>query len=181
MLLSAELKRTSSSVEIDLIGSIFTLFFAHTWPMLASDLVRNNPFEVGKMITRSFLFVALAAAALTLGCQGDNEGVTGTITLDGQPLTDAEVVFTPQEGGRPAMATTDASGKYELIYTVNQRGAPPGKYIVRIRSARTETGENGQDVNIPEKVPAKYNQKSELAAEIQDGQSNQFNFDLESQ
>ena len=79
------------------------------------------------------------------------------------------------------MATTDASGSYDLVYTVNQKGAPPGKYIVRIRTARTTTGDSGQDINSPEKVPAKYNQKSELVAEIQEGQANQFDFDLQSQ
>lgn len=124
----------------------------------------------------------LLATILLSGCNSSaNEGVTGTITLDGQPLPDADVVFTPQEGGRPAMGTTDASGNFELVYTIHEKGAPAGSYIVRIRTSRTETGENGRDVNTPEKVPPKYNNRSELIAEIQDGANNHFDFKLESE
>lgn len=131
-------------------------------------------------MTRLFSCIALFSITLLLGCGGTNEGVTGTVTLDGQPLPDAEVVFTPQEGGRPASAMTDAEGKYDLVYTINETGAPAGKYIVRIRASKTETGEDGRDVNTPEVVPAKYNQNSELVAEVKEGESNQFDFELES-
>ena len=118
---------------------------------------------------------------LLLGCGSNNEGVTGTITLDGQPLADAEVVFTPEEGGRPASAMTDSAGKYDLVYTINEKGAPAGKYIVRIRASKTKTGEDGRDVNTPEVVPPKYNQKSELMVEVKDGGANQFDFAIESE
>lgn len=118
---------------------------------------------------------------LLLGCEGGNEGVTGTVSLDGQPLPNAEVVFTPTEGGRPASATTDEAGKYDLLYTINEKGAPAGKYLVRIRTATTTTGDDGRDVLSPEKVPAEYNRQSELTVEVKDGVSNQFDFDLKSQ
>ncbi|WDI42572.1 carboxypeptidase-like regulatory domain-containing protein [Bremerella sp. P1] len=124
---------------------------------------------------------ALILSTSLLGCNGNQEGVTGTVTLDGQPLPKAEVVFTPTEGGRPATAMTDASGKYDLVYTIDQTGAPPGEYVVRIRAARTETGEDGRDVMTPESVPAKYNEQSQLIVEVQEGASNQFDFDLESE
>lgn len=127
-----------------------------------------------------YCFTLILATSL-LGCNSNQEGVTGTVTLDGQPLPKAEVVFTPTEGGRPATAMTDASGKYDLVYTIDQTGAPPGEYVVRIRAARTETGEDGRDVMTPESVPAKYNEQSQLIVEVQEGASNQFDFDLESE
>lgn len=132
-------------------------------------------------MTRLFSCFALLSFMLLLGCGSNNEGVTGTITLDGQPLADAEVVFTPEEGGRPATAMTDSAGKYDLVYTINEKGAPAGKYIVRIRASKTKTGEDGRDVNTPEVVPPKYNQKSELMVEVKDGGANQFDFAIESE
>jgi len=132
-------------------------------------------------MTRLLSCLALLSIASLLGCQGDNQGVGGTITLDGQPLPHAEVVFTPTQGGRPATAVTDAKGQYDLVYTINQPGTPPGEYLVRIRAARTETGENGQDITTPEVVPPKYNRQSELLVEVKKGQPTQFDFDLKSE
>jgi len=122
------------------------------------------------------------AATFAAGCQGgDHEGVTGIVTLDNQPLPKAQVVFTPTEGGRPASATTDASGKYDLVYTRDKKGAPAGEYLVRIRTGGTKEGEDGRDVKIPEKVPDKYNRRSELTVVVKEGEANTFDFDLESE
>ncbi|WP_144972051.1 carboxypeptidase-like regulatory domain-containing protein [Bremerella volcania] len=132
-------------------------------------------------MTRTLNCAILFCLMSLVGCQGGNEGVTGTVSLDGKPLPKAEVVFTPTEGGRPATATTDASGKYDLLYTINQKGAPAGEYVVRIRTATTTTGEDGRDIQSPELVPAKYNQQSELVVEVKEGAANQFDFDLKSE
>lgn len=70
------------------------------------------------MWNRSSLVVCLGVLAVVVaGCssQGpDMATVTGTVTLDGQAVEGAGVVFTPEAGGLPANATTDASGKFEL-------------------------------------------------------------------
>ena len=63
--------------------------------------------------------------------------VTGRVTLDGQPLSDATVIFDPrEEGGETAVGTTDADGTYELTTIVvghgPQQGAVPGNYHVII-------------------------------------------------
>ncbi len=53
------------------------------------------------------------------------------MTLDGQPVADAAVLFTPVAGGTPASATTDAQGRFQLA-TNNQPGAVPGEHRVTI-------------------------------------------------
>ena len=67
--------------------------------------------------------VLLALVALCLSGCGSSEGytlvpVSGTITLDGQPLAGASVSFQRSGGeatvGPGSGAVTDASGKYEL-------------------------------------------------------------------
>jgi hypothetical protein len=95
------------------------------------------------------------------------------ITLDGTPLANATVVFTPQEPGmKPSRGITDASGRYELTYLRDRKGAVLGKHEVRV-TTRTEHKPT-------ERVPAKYNSRSELTADVtSDGET--FNFDLTSQ
>ena len=60
----------------------------------------------------------IAGAAFLVGCgQGGGRGqieVTGTVTLDGAPLTGAAVMFGGAEGADPVTAVTDASGQFSL-------------------------------------------------------------------
>ena len=95
--------------------------------------------------------------------------VTGIVTMDGQPLPGAAVIFRPAEG-RFSSARTDGSGRYELIYLRDKKGAIVGPHKVVI-TTRSES--------VPvEKVPAQYNTDSTLTAEVADG-SNEFDFQLE--
>jgi hypothetical protein len=83
--------------------------------------------------------VALAACLCLSGCGGRNLNlvpVQGTATLDGEPLKNKSLLFTPAEGeGIPGSANTDANGKYELLAIVTglteaKKGVPPGRYKV---------------------------------------------------
>ncbi|MDR0328530.1 MAG: hypothetical protein LBI05_09580 [Planctomycetaceae bacterium] len=86
------------------------------------------------------LFVTiLTAFALTTGC-GDGSistlKVTGTVTLDGVPLPNANINFTPKsEGqGNPGYAITDEKGTYKLqtLLGAAEAGTTPGDYDVYI-------------------------------------------------
>lgn len=146
------------------------------------------------------LTVSLWIVSLSLcGCgsasdQPELGQVTGTITMDGQPLVATVVVFSP-DNGRPSRGKTDAEGKYELIYIGETRGAKVGHHRVEI--APNEEGEDeseieaatvGEDVSAPTspvkpektRVPARYNTNSELEADVKAGE-NVFDFKLESQ
>lgn len=130
-----------------------------------------------------WIFVILAA--LLIGCgRGDGPElgtVHGRVTLDGNPLPKAKVTFTPMDesGARPAAAITDNDGNYELKYSVQHNGAPPGKYQVQITTATTTSDDQGNDVEVPEKLPAKYNASTELVKEVQAG-DNTIDFPLDS-
>ena len=68
------------------------------------------------------------------GCSGGAEvpalgKVTGTVTLDGEPLVGVNVVFKPAEG-RAAAGVTDATGKYTLQYDSENAGTMTGKNAV---------------------------------------------------
>lgn len=77
------------------------------------------------------VFVVLAA---TIGCWGDMKvaPVSGILTLDGEPVEQASVVFEPQPGGRPSFGVTDAEGKYSLAYSRTLNGAEVGDCLVKI-------------------------------------------------
>lgn len=127
-------------------------------------------------------YYPVLALALMLGCgSSGNQPTTGTVTLDGEPLVSAEIIFTPEDGGRPAVAETDSSGNFELIYKVGEMGAPPGKYVVRIQTSTTTYDEDGEETMIEEKLPAKYNRQSTLTCEVKAGEVNHFDLALDSQ
>lgn len=118
--------------------------------------------------------VCFGVVVTLAACGGGSDGapdlgqVTGTITMDGAPLTDASVTFMP-EGVRASSAMTDSAGKYELIYIRDEKGAAIGKHKVVISKLKDEK----------ETIPAKYSSETELTGDVKAG-SNEVNFDLTS-
>ena len=124
-------------------------------------------------------WVIAVAALLAAGCGGGGAGdqpelgqVSGVVTLDGQPLPNATVEFSPEQG-RPSIGKTDEEGHYELQYTQDETGAKIGPHKVRIRTFDYATPDAA------ERVPAKYNEQTELTADVTPG-SNTIPFELES-
>ncbi|MGY8771700.1 MAG: carboxypeptidase-like regulatory domain-containing protein [Pirellulales bacterium] len=115
----------------------------------------------------------LLLACFLIGCGGgdysDLGTVSGTVTLDGQPLSNATVEFQPAEG-RPSIGISDTSGNYTLEFSFNNPGASIGSHTVSITTA---------EARVKEKLPAKYHTKSELKEEVQGG-SNTFDLHLTS-
>ena len=126
---------------------------------------------------------SLAIALLTSGCRRGPKlsPVTGTVTLDGKPLANAEVEFQPTQGAAPSYGTTDALGQYELRYTKDKLGAVVGGHVVRITTQTTVVDpETGEESQIPQRVPEKYNYLSELIRQVQ-SEPNIIDFRLESE
>ena len=124
--------------------------------------------------------LALALSCLAIaGCGSDNmAAVRGQVTLNGQPLPGALVEFQPASpGGSPSSGTTDAEGRYELMYTFERAGAAPGEHIVSIRTGGTRVDSAGREVECRECVPAKYNTQTELRRTVAPGR-NRLDFDL---
>jgi len=118
--------------------------------------------------------------------------VTGTVTLDDQPLEGA-VVFFEAPDMTAAYATSDAEGNYAMKFNSEAMGVPPGPKVVRI-STTASTGESEafeeedddaksqrkkkpRDPN--EKVPDAYNSKSIINVDV-DTSRDVYDFALKS-
>ena len=58
--------------------------------------------------------------------------VSGTVTVDGQPMAGASVMFMPQAEGQPGVGLTDEAGKFRLTSGSSQAGVMPGSYKVTV-------------------------------------------------
>jgi len=134
------------------------------------------------MLTRSLnrrLAGLLPVFFLALGCSGAPDDkpvvhpVTGSVTLDGMPLPNAIVHFSPDKG-TPSAGITDAAGKFELQEKTGMKGAVVANHAVSI-----STDLDGTRKKENEKVPAKYNTATTLSAVVKEGE-NSFEFPLKS-
>ena len=124
---------------------------------------------------------ATMCVTLLIGCGGDpNIGyVSGRITLNGQPLKDAFVTFSPTrtEGvGGTTFGKTGSDGTYRMIISDDKDGAYVGENLVRIKTGDLKADLSGV---IEEVVPAIYNSKSKVLVDVKSG-DNTFDFELES-
>ena len=148
---------------------------------------------------RLFTIVACLVFPLFLGCgQGAKFGtdyVEGIVTLDGVPLADASVSFSPKDAGMGKFANgrTDSSGHYTL--TAQQgggqgKGTTPGEYIVlvtKFEQVKLDTPRKNLGGGPPittetvNKLPKAYNDvnAAKLTATVAAGK-NKLDFDLKS-
>lgn len=84
--------------------------------------------------SRRWMAVLLVTCvALLIGCDGRPKrvGVSGQITIDGEPLQMGVVYFAP-EGTRPSMGTIGESGRYTMSCYEDDDGVIPGTHRVSI-------------------------------------------------
>jgi hypothetical protein len=142
------------------------------------------------------VFVALVLVVV-FGCSSQPyqvAQVSGRVTLDGKPLPKASVTFVPmaskdnQAPGPTAAGLTDADGRFKV--EVDSRdprkaGAVVGKCRIYITTVIGDAPADDRDAGGPvkrirDKVPERYNMKTELVFDVPAGGTDQANFDLKS-
>jgi hypothetical protein len=112
---------------------------------------------------------------LALGCGAGTPPtykVTGTVTFDGQPVEDGEILFLPVEKELGPDAGRIRNGAYELR-------AKAGRKRVEIRAARPVPGQtNPMGPVYADYIPQQYNARSTLAADVQPDGPNRFDYKL---
>jgi len=87
------------------------------------------------MAPRLSLGLLFVASLVVAGCSGSAGKITGSVTLDGQPLTQAMLSFAPADKTTKGnnVAETDEEGNFEVKPNPKTRVTlPPGKYNVFI-------------------------------------------------
>jgi hypothetical protein len=140
-------------------------------------------------------------AACTYGPQADYGKlglveVSGTITLDGQPLSQAAVFFINEADSTHSYGVTDQAGHYTLMLDSRKSGVIPGLRRVQIATDKNPLGDSGFSGQVAEtgeeedpdaapkrsqneKVPACYNERSKLKVEVTDNDT-KMDFELKS-
>lgn len=136
-------------------------------------------------VTRTLMW--MAAVLCIAGCNNGSAMVSGTVTLDGQPIaggprTNGTVTFYRDNGGgAPAVGFVDEDGHY-LVKTGATAGMEPGNYLVAVAIKKITIPADPNAMPIATLLtPQKYTsaQKSGLKAEVKPG-SNTFDFELQS-
>ena len=124
---------------------------------------------------------ALSLAALlclaSVGCGGsDRSYVTGLVTLDGVPIPNCSLQFTPLQPGPGGGGIGDESGRYEGFMSRNNDWLAPGEYRVEIWSSAdiliTQAGSPHLVKEGAVRIPRKYQgANSELRMTLKPGTS----------
>jgi hypothetical protein len=126
------------------------------------------------------LCIAVLCSAL-LGCSSKPglATVSGTVTLDAQPLKSGIIRFVPEDGLTPTADTTISSGKFTAK-------VPPGAKRVEITAPKVvgtkklyETPDSPTVDIVEELLPAQYNVQSTLTLTVEAGEQSK-DFELES-
>lgn len=162
---------------------------------LSGPLTGKTRGDVGRWNRCQTLWALPLLAWVLIGCHGPETThvplvkVSGTITLDGEPLANAVVVFEGEDGSF-SFAETDSRGRYALKFDSQSRGTTQGRKTVRISMNRRLLGLNSNDEGGPgdsaggsfkkqptERIPEKYNLRSTLSAHVT-ASARRFDFDL---
>ncbi len=124
--------------------------------------------------SRSLVFAGLLFGLLLAGCSGggsDEYRVTGSVTFDGQPVEQGEMIFFTSE--MQPYVTRITAGQFECYL-------PEGRKRVEITATRESPTPAPDGLpNYESYIPAAYNTDSELTAQIEAGRENTLNFDLQ--
>ena len=124
--------------------------------------------------------ICLAFLAIAAGCgkKGTNQGaISGTVKLDGKPVEQGSILFTPVDGTKGAVTGGQIEkGLYQLSIAA---GAAVGWNRVEIRAMR-KTGkmvprpfaQHGEMVEEQvEAIPPRFNSESTLKVEVKSGEN----------
>jgi hypothetical protein len=133
---------------------------------------------------RRWCWLAIISAVLIAGCEPSLLPVKGRVTLDGQPLSEALIMFVPLGAGQKKTGASITQGAYEIQQA---NGLSDGKYRVEITDnpplelAHRPPGEMQAALRRRRMIPSLYGENSPLSVEIggdSEADLQQFDFQL---
>jgi hypothetical protein len=138
------------------------------------------------------ILLALVPSMFMIGCSKaiddlPRQPVAGTVTMDGQPLPDGVILFSPDGKASENSTGETATIKDGAFSLPRENGLVPGSYRVSISHAPMETvktkakGALANPTRLgKEMIHERYNKKTELKAEIKAGGTKNLDFPLKS-
>ena len=134
------------------------------------------------------LWISALAALFLCGCGGAKERfeyapVSGIVTVNGAPVSDATVTFSPvptadrKNPGPASIGTTDVSGRFTLTTIRGEAGAVIGQHRVAVSTEKI--AREAEQPATTRTTPAGKNGGSKLAVEVPASGTDQANFSLE--
>jgi hypothetical protein len=130
-----------------------------------------------------FLIICGIAFMCASGCGGPTFDVEGTVEMDGKPVDSGAISFEPADGKGRDFGGVITDGKFKFV---TPPGVDAGKKIVRITGMQ-KTGKKisafaSGDAMVDEAIPfpKRYNETSELSANLEAGKVNRFDFKMKS-
>jgi hypothetical protein len=127
------------------------------------------------MVSRYFRIVGLVCLVFSVGAAGCSRGpamakISGEVTMDGQPLKEGRILFTPEDGQGQTGGSTITDGKFLVE-------VPPAKMKVQINANQVigkqpayEGAPNSPMIDIvKEIIPKRYNDQTELKEDVKPG------------
>jgi hypothetical protein len=138
-----------------------------------AKLATNSPdaSAFGSLVAGFLMLLTLACVA---GCGGAPDGMTqvsGAVTWNGQPLETGFVTFAAGRSKSPQAGKIE-NGRYRF-------NAHVGQNVVRIHADKKGAFNEGMNQYVYHQfIPAKFNDQSELSAEVSSEGDNVFDFSL---
>lgn len=133
-----------------------------------------------QMIAHRAIRSLAIALACCLGCGGATKyGADGTVTLDGQPLSEARILFVPMAEGRKKTGCLVKGGAFRLLADV---GLLPGRYQVQIVDDPPDVDPNRPAAEREPRrlLPEVYATATPLQVEVDEHGAGEFDFELSS-
>ncbi len=158
--------------------------------MLSSN--HHTP-NLGLIFRKCRLAMLVATIGFLSACSSDNAGdptitpVTGRVTLEGNPVKGAIVVFRPKtsDGATTAQSTTDAEGEFDVHIFLDsgkrtKRGMMPADYQIEVTQLVKASGEASIFSPPKNMLPVKYAsvQTSGLEATVSADNKNEILLEL---
>jgi hypothetical protein len=123
----------------------------------------------------------LALLGLTAGCGGQPKAkVSGTVTLDGQPIENGTIMFYPKSGKGQSAGGAITNGKYNVEASVGEMSVAISASKVVGKQKMYDTPDSPVLDKVVEMLPAQYNTLTKLTATLKPGTNDNVNFDLTS-
>jgi hypothetical protein len=120
-------------------------------------------------------------ASFIAGCSADTEHgtVTGTVTLDGQPLQNGIIHFVPADGRTATADEPIADGKFSIKVPVGEKKVSISAPKVTGKRKMYDTPDSPTVDVVEELLPPQYNRQSTLTLTVKPGKQEQT-YDLKS-